>query len=71
MNVRVEREDIGDVTATRKGLYIDGVKVRGLDMDEVREQMAAGKRAVVIWVKDDGEARKIRRYIRNRLDFSI
>ena len=63
LNVRARAIENENVTVTRKGLYIGGEKVRGIDMEDVRNKMAEGKRAVVFWVDGDGEARKVRRAI--------
>ena len=61
LNVRTRTSDEINVTVTRKGLYVDGEKVRGIDMEEVRTKIANGKRAVIIWVNNDAEAQKVRR----------
>lgn len=53
-----------EAPVTEKGasLYIGDEKVRGINLNEVRKEAGAGKRAVVIWVDDDCEARRVRRY---------
>lgn len=52
-------------TVTEKGssLYIGEKKLKGLNLNEARREIAQGKRAVVVWVDNDNEARKIRRRI--------
>lgn len=53
----------GMVTEKGASLYIGDLKVKGLNLNEARENVAEGKRAVVIWVNDDNEARRIRRKV--------
>lgn len=53
---------VGSVTEKGASLYIGDEKVRGINLNEVRKEAGAGKRAVVIWVDDDCEARRVRRY---------
>lgn len=49
------------VTEKGASLYIGDKKVRGINLNEVKREAAAGKRAVVIWVDDDSEARRVKR----------
>lgn len=50
-------------TVTSKGasLYIGSEKIKGINLNEIRKNAEQGKRAVVIWVDDDNEARRIKR----------
>ncbi len=52
---------IGTVTEKGASLYIGSEKVKGINLNEARREIAEGKRAVVVWVNDDNEARRIRR----------
>lgn len=51
----------GSVTVSGLSLTIGGKKVRGINLNQIREETAKGKRAVVLWVDDDNEARRIKR----------
>lgn len=53
--------DKSRVTEKGASLYIGDSKVKGINLNEIRRETAAGKRAVVVWVDDDNEARRVRR----------
>lgn len=53
------------VSVTGASLKIDGQKLKGLNLNEARRNLKQGKRAVVLWVETDNEARKIRRVVKN------
>lgn len=50
-----------NLTVNGAYLYSCGKKVKGINANEVKRETAAGKRAVIIWVDNDNEARRIRR----------
>lgn len=52
-----------DASVKGASLTIGGKKVRGINIHECRHEIERGKRAVVIWVDDDNEARRIKRRI--------
>jgi hypothetical protein len=49
------------VDVSGSSILLDGVKVRGFNINDARKETAAGKRAVVVWVDNDNEARRVRR----------
>jgi hypothetical protein len=52
------------VTVNGSFIAIGGQKLRGLNLNEAREQMASGKRLVALWVDDsDVTARRVRRQL--------
>lgn len=61
LNVCTGESLAGSVTATSSGLFIAGEKVRGFNLKEARQKVGEGKRALVIWVDNDSEARKVKR----------
>ena len=44
-------------------IMLNGVKLKGLNLNEAKREIAAGRRAVVIWANDDNHARRIRRKV--------
>lgn len=68
INVYTEDDFNGDMSAsvsvTGKSLAIGGIKLRGLDLGEAAENIRKGKRAIVLWVEDDNEAKRVRRSMR-------
>lgn len=63
INVYPADGSTGNVSTNGASLSIGGRKVRGLNLNEIRSETAKGRRAVVIWVEDDNEARKVRRVV--------
>jgi len=66
INVYSATEKPATVTVNRSSLYIGNMKVRGINLNEVQEKTIQGKRAVIVWVDDDNEARRIRRMVGNQ-----
>lgn len=52
-----------DVKVQGASILLNGVKVKGLNLNEARKEIAQGKRAVVVWVHDENEARRVRRRV--------
>ncbi len=52
-----------NVSVNGASLSIDGIKLRGLNLNHARCQMSQGKRLVAVWVDDDSEARRVRRQL--------
>lgn len=51
----------GTMIISGASLTIDGEKVRGINLNQVRQEMAKGKRAVVFWVIDYNEAKRVKK----------
>jgi hypothetical protein len=51
----------GNMVVNGASLYIGDKKVKGVNLNEIRRDVAAGKRFIVVAVDDDNEARRVRR----------
>ncbi|MBF9018842.1 MULTISPECIES: hypothetical protein [unclassified Oceanispirochaeta] len=67
LNVYPAKEMSETVYAKGASLSIGGRKVKGLNLNEIRRETSKGRRAVIFWVEDDKEARKIKRAIMEKI----
>ncbi len=64
IDVSTEPNDDGIITVSNSSLYLNREKIRGINLKEFKKNAHKGKRAVVIWVDDDQEARKVRKKLK-------
>ncbi len=65
INVYTANSMTDKIRVSDASLFIGEEKIKGINLKDAREQTAAGRRAVVFWVDNDNQARKIRRRVEN------